>query len=425
MAEINVRKRGKKWEYRFEAAKINGRRNQISKGGFSTKKEALQEGTKALNQYNNSGLAFEPSEISVSDYLNYWFGTFCKTNLKYNTQVNYLQIINNHLIPNFGMYKLKALSSSVLQEYANKLKSCGYSKSHVTGILITFSTALDYAVEPLQYISFNPIKLIKFPKIEKKKRERIILTSEEYNKIITRFKNTRFYIPIAIGFFTGIRISECFGLTWDDVDFKNRTITINKQIIKRNFGNDVRKVVNIKGKKELKSAWYFSDVKTPKSNRIIKFGNNLYNILAEEKNLQEKKEKEYGNFFTIYVLKKEVDEKNNPIYRLLPIQKCIPSTLPRAKLICINENGELTTPDSFKYCSKVIHYDLNIAFDYHSLRHTHATLLIENGANIKDVQLRLGHENIETTLQTYVHGTELLSNKSVEIFDNLIDTKFK
>jgi site-specific recombinase XerD len=60
-------------------------------------------------------------------------------------------------------------------------------------------------------------------------------------------------------------------------------------------------------------------------------------------------------------------------------------------------------------------------FNFHSLRHPHATTLIENGANIKDVQSRLGHANIETTLGTYTHSTEKMAEQSVDIFENAVN----
>ena len=69
MADINTRKRGNKWEYYFEIAKIDGKRKRISKGGFSTKSEAVKAGSEAYNEYNNSGQKFVPSEISMNDYI--------------------------------------------------------------------------------------------------------------------------------------------------------------------------------------------------------------------------------------------------------------------------------------------------------------------------------------------------------------------
>ena len=78
MAELVTRKRGTKWEYRFQIASVGGKRQYKSKSGFRTKAEALEAGTKALNEYNNTGFTFTPSEISFADYLDLWLDTYCK-----------------------------------------------------------------------------------------------------------------------------------------------------------------------------------------------------------------------------------------------------------------------------------------------------------------------------------------------------------
>ena len=418
-----VRKRGSTWSYYFDLGKIEGKRKKKEKGGFRTKKEAEQALAAAMTEYNNGGTVFEPTEITVADYLNQWFDLYCKTNLKYNTQVGYLRIIQGHLIPKFGMYRLKAITPAVLQEYAIELKMNGNSKSNLAGILTVFSAALNYAVEPMHYLAANPMQYVKFPKVEKKPRERIILTLDEWELIRDRFRDTRYYIPLMIGFYTGLRISEAFGLTWDDIDLDRKVLSVNKQIVKRNFGADVRKVVEKKGKRELRSSWYFTTPKTAASNREVSFGDTLCQVLKQEKARQLKNELSCGEYYTVHVMKVEIDEKGNDMIRIVPIQKCIESPLQRVRLVCIDENGQYTSTDSFKYCSRVIHNELQLAFDYHNLRHTHATMLIEAGANVKNVQARLGHSNIQTTLQTYVHDTEKMAEQSVEIFEKITQAK--
>lgn len=419
-----VRKRGSTWSYYFDLGKVDGKRKKKERGGFKTKKEAEAALAAAINEYNNAGTIFEPTEITVSDYLDQWYDLYCKLNLKYNTQVGYLRIMEGHLKPKFGKYRLKVITSAVLQEYANTLKMNGLSKGHITGILSVFTAALDYAVEPLHYLPANPMRYVKYPKVERKPRERIILTLDEWQQIIDRFPpGSRYYIPLMIGFYTGLRISEAFALTWDDIDLENKTLTVNKQVVKRNFGADVRKVVEKTGKKEMRSSWYFTTTKTASSVRTVKFGDTLYQALKQERTAQLKNEMKYGEYFTVHVVKKETDEKGNDMQRIVPVQKCIESALPRVRMVCIAENGEYTSTDSFKYCARVIHKELLLAFDYHSLRHTHATILIESGSDVKDVQIRLGHSNIQTTLQTYVHDTEVMSARSVDLFEQATGRK--
>ena len=417
-----TRKRGSTWSYYFDLGKVNGKRKKKEKGGFKTKKEAQLALAAAINEYNNVGQVFEPSEITVSDFLDEWYELSCKLNLKYSTQVCYLRIIEGHLKPRFGMYKLKALKPSVLQEYANSLKLNGYSRSHIVGILTILQSALNYAVEPLHYINQNPMKSVKFPKVERKPRERIVLSLHDWHRILERFEGSRYYIPLMIGFYTGLRISETFALTWDDIDLEKRTLTVNKQVVKRNFGAEVRKAVSHEPRQP-HSSWYFTTPKTLTSKRTVSFGDTLCQALKREKHKQELRAEEYGKTYTVHILRKEQDEKGDDMFRLVPIQKYQHKKERLIPLVCIADNGKYTSTDSFKFCSRVIHNELNIAFDYHSLRHTHATLLIESGANVKNVQARLGHSNIQTTLQTYVHNTDKMAEQSVELFEQITKTE--
>lgn len=416
-----VRKKGQRWYYYYDGATVDGKRKKIERVGGDTKKEAEAALAKALAEFNNAGLVFEPSKISVSDYLDLWFDQYCKMNLKYNTQLDYIQIIENHLKPAFGKFYLKSLNPAIIQEYVNGLKVKGFAKSTVTGIFCTLSASLKYAVEPLKYIDYNPCERVKLPKYENKRQElHVNIPADDMKRIFDRFpEDNIFYIPLMIGYYTGVRISECFGLTWDDIDLKKRTISINHQVVKRNFGMDARQAVHKDRPRMEKSEWYFQTTKTSSSIRVIKFGQTLYDVLTKAKKNKMLNRFKFGEHFTEYYLKPETDEKGESVNRLLPIKRGIPVELPVADMVCVRDDGSMVTSDSFKYCCRIIHHELHIAFNYHSLRHTHATMLIEGGAPLKDVQERLGHADIQTTMNKYVHNTEELQNATVEIFEQI------
>lgn len=430
MAKLNIRNRNQgqfdkngklkapNWEYRFEAAKIDGKRKSISKSGFKTKKEAEIAGAAALSDYSKTGSRFESSDMSLSDFLDYWFDNYVKVSCKYNTQVNYRNVIDNHLKPVLGKYALKSITPMQIQEYVNHKFSNGLKKHTVVGIISVLSGALKYAVIPCKLIQSSPAEYVKYPKQTSAKSEtnRIVISVENFDKIIKRFApGNPFRYALLIGFYTGMRISEVFGLTWDDIDLKQGTIDITKICYKRT--NKEKK------SKEEKPAWYFGTPKTKSSVRKIKIGETLVNELKAYKVMQKENQLLYGEYYTQVYQKAELDEKGNTIMRLIEVEKTVPVILPLANMVMRRENGQYISTDSFKYAARVIHYDLGMEFNFHSLRHTHATMLIESGVSVKAVQERLGHENIETTLQTYVHNTKQMEEEAVNVFEKVVQSR--
>ena len=313
----------------------------------------------------------------MADYFDYWFDNYVKLNCKYNTQKYYKDIIENHIKPNLGIYKLKSLHPATLQKFFNGKYLQGYSKNSLKNFFGVLSKALKMAVYPYQFIKENPMQYVELPKVEEKKKANYdlkIITMEEFNRIIERFpEGSSFYIPCQIAFHTGMRAGEVCALTWDCVDLKNKTIRVEKTLIGKGKG-----------------IWELASPKTKSSYRTIAIGDTLVNILKKHKKSQMENRLRYGKYY-----------KNS-------------------NFVCTKENGELVTTNSLKYLSRVVNYELGIDFNFHSFRHTHATMLLEAGANIKDIQERLGHSRITTTIDTYSHVTKKMKLDTVNIFESII-----
>ena len=249
------------------------------------------------------------------------------------------------------------------------------------------------------------IRYVKLPKYEQTKAEldRRVISDEEMNTILERFPiDTPYYIPIMIGYHTGCRIGEVMGLTWDNIDMETAVIKVNKIIYKR------------------KPDWYFGTTKTECSVRDIKIGKTLLAALRQHKARQTANRLKYGEH---YIQQYEIKETSgrDRLRRIISLPRHVEAgTMHPVNMVCTKKSGEMCTPDTFKYAAKVIHYELGILFNFHSLRHTHATLLIESGANMKDVQKRLGHSRLATTMDTYTHVTEKMAENTVEVFENRI-----
>ena len=403
MATVHARKRGNKWEYRFEAASVAGQRKQICKSGYASKKEAMEAGAKAYSDYTQAGAVFEPNNSSFAEYLDYWLGAYCVTNLKPITLENYKKKIRLYIKPKLGKYMLSSLSFAVLQDFINDIFNQGFSRNTLTVIKGILSNSLSYAVEPLHYLQSSPMTYVKLPStrakpaIPSRSEPHIYISKDMINKIFERFpEGSSAHIPLMLGYKCGLRLGEAFGVMWSDIDFIKCTLTINRQVQWQG------------GSKEHgKGYWYFSE---PKYNafRTIALDSSLIELLEREKQRQERAAEYYADKY-IHLFEGDNSRELNTDGKGVEIYP-----------ICRRENGEYIQSRVMQHTSMIIHTQLGCEdFDYHSLRHTHATNLAEAGANPKYVQARLGHKNIQVTMQIYQHTSDTIIEQGNNILQSM------
>lgn len=358
-----------------------------------------------MSEYQTCGLYFTPSEISFSDYLKLWMNQYCETNLNQGTCENYKKKIRLHIEPHLGIYKLKALTSVILQDFINLKFNEGYSRNTLSVIKGILVNSLNYAVTTLEFIKNNPMASVKLPlhrakpKVETRKKERIVLSDEFIKKLFERFnETTTAYNELLLGYTCGLRLGEAFAVDLEkDIDYENGILTVNHQV------------------QYLNGYWTLLPPKY-ESYRKIKLDSFTLDRLKQEK------EKHFNSidYYDKYYTQLKVNDENQLNYEEgTPIH-----------LLSTHENGTYIQPRIMQHVGRIVHYKLYdenedisedefIKYDFHSLRHKHATMLLENDANIKDVQERLGHKNIETTLQIYTHSTEKMQDATTDILNNL------
>ena len=405
-------KHGTTYEYRFETASIGGQRKWISKGGFLDENTARIEGIKALNEYNTCGKVAEPTKMSVADFLEHWLRNDCSATLNEITILNYRKKIKNLIVPYIGKYRISAIDRDKLQNLLITLHDNGYSDNTISAVKGIITKCFNYAYYS-GYLTKMPAINLKIPRnenttIPKRESPHVYLTKEQLSNIFERFPlGHPSYLPLMIGLHCGLRLGEAFALTWNDIDLEKRTISVNKQIQWRQFPRTKEEKKNNNGRNtDDCGCWYFSSTKY-KSDRVLEMADELYQLLFAEKVKQDNARKYFDNRFTHYFENEHREITQEP-------------TEKEINFICIREDGSYITPRTMQHTSRIIHLDLNIRdFDYHSLRHTHATVLLEKGAPLKYIQQRLGHKKIDITINVYQHLTEDLRQMGTDILNGM------
>ena len=253
MAKGSVRKKGKKWYYRFYVEDQSGNLVQKEYAGTESKSETEKLLRQAMDDYDNKKFVAKTDNLTVGDLLNLWSEEELKTGtLSNGTVENYLsaiRVIKKHPIAD---RKLKNVTAEHLQsffdlltfggEYPDGTVKKGYSKDYIHSFSAVLQQAFRFAVFPKQLITFNPMQYIKL----KKQAEDVDLFSdddieegvqpishEDYQRLIKYLeeKNPPAILPIQIAYYAGLRIGEVCGLTWQDINLEEQYLTIKRSIV--------------------------------------------------------------------------------------------------------------------------------------------------------------------------------------------------
>lgn len=372
----SVRKRGTTWSYRIDFGKLDGKRKQIEKGGYKTKKEADKALADALYQINNFGEFVENQKITFSEVYDEFIATEAQATRAYATIKRYNSLYRNHYKEIFGGLFVYQISANKVNEFFNE-KRLKYSDEYVKGLYKTLKVIISFAYKK-KYVKKNIFDEVTAPPDPRHISDIRAYSREELRLMADRLKETNIKTSFYIALNTGLRESEVFGLRWQDIDFENKRIKVNKQLLFQD-----RK-------------WCFCPLKTINAYRSVNITESFCNYLKKLKAEQEESKKLYGDGYKRNFVTDRLERNKE---KLLEI----------SDFVNVKINGEMLSTNSIKFMSRIFKNELHIDFKFHNLRHTYATINAENGISPRYVQEMLGHSKFEFTLKYYTHITDKMS----------------
>lgn len=364
---VRLRKDGR-WEGRHIVGYDENGKAKTKSVLAKTKAECLEK----LKQLQDGCGTAEPFKIKPNmrfgDWIGYWYENHCQPTIRATTQKGYEEWIYVHAIPALGQIPLNKLTQADCQKFLNEMKANGrkihrdtkgpgMSERSVRSCYHVVRMSLERAIKD-GLIKKNPILGCKLPPPEQKEMK--ILSGEEIQRFLLQAKEEGMYELFLLDLTTGMRRGELLALRWDDLDFATGKLRIDKQ------------VCPVGGK------LIVSEPKTKAANRTIILPHVMLEVLAEYKK---------GIFSDLM----------------------FPSRIKPDQLIDLGYvRKRLQVILDWAGCKRV---------RFHDLRHTFATMSLENGMDIKTLSAIVGHVSSATTLNTYTHITDEMRRKAAMSID--------
>ena len=389
----SIEKRGKN-SYRLtvsEGFDLNGRPMIHRKTIHGTKKEAEVELAKFVTEVQN-GLVIDGKSLKFSEFVEVWKRDYGSKELAPTTYKRYCRMLETRILPYFGHFYINKIRPTDIMKFYDLLEkdtqlvrkkgnNGSKTKKPLSGKTILehhrLLRAMLHRAVYWQLIVSNPAERVQPPRAKKPKRrsyddEQTKILLENLEKLTV--EDTKYKVAIILTIFTGVRLGELMGLEWQDVDFRNGIISINR------------------------SSQYLSDMgvftkvpKTESSIREIAIPEFIISLLEEYKLWYEEQKSLYGELWM------------------------------NSDRLFVQADGKPMHPSSIsKWFVKYVGTIGLPVINFHGLRHTNASLLVAQNIDIAVISARLGHAQISTTLDFYVHPLLSHNRKAGYALENLL-----
>lgn len=358
-------KKEKRWLYRYRYYDAFGKRREKSKQGFKKENEAYRALLEVKTSVLNGDIKeVENDNLTISEWLDIWFETN-KNQWKISTSENRELVIETIIKPLLGKIKLAKLDKVTYKRvFINELLK-SYNPNSVVHYHTTFKIAINAAVDA-EILKRNRFNKITIPQ-PKKETDNFYTAAQlmEFLEAFKRSENITNYTMVLLLAFTGMRRGEAMGLKWNDIDFENMTVSVNRT----RDANGVR------------------SPKTKNSYRTIKVIEELITQLTVYRKWCKELMLSFGKHLS----------EDDFIFINKSTMKPVSHTIIRCAI------DRVTKQENLKRIT------------VHGLRHTHATILISKRIPVKVIADRLGNTP-EMVLNTYGHSFKELEEESVEAF---------